>query len=115
MDSTRDKVPESEENRTQEPPHSIFPQDAAQKQGKKTGQPQITPADAEHIIKPHPSCTNQKQQITENRVPWPQRAQKSIPQSQKGTQSKACQKSLGSNDRFCHPNSLRQPLSRGSS
>ena len=115
MDGSGKKAPESEENRTYEQSCCAFPDNTAQKQRKKCTQTQISPADGEHIIKPHPAGTQKKQQIADCCMPGPQGTQKPIPQPQDCSQKESDGKAPGGDDRVRHPQNLRQPLKRGSS
>ena len=99
----------------QKPSDCDLPQDTAQKKGEECGQPQIAPADPEHIVKPNPDCPRQEQQIPQNGMPGTQRTQKSVPHTENSPQCKSHGKPLRGDDRFCHPNRCRQPPDRGSS
>ncbi len=77
--------------------------------------PQIAAADAEGQVKPDPGHPQQKQAVSQDGVPAPQRAQKAIKKAQGSPQ---CQRAKQAVKRYSrgHPNSRLQGLAgRGSS
>lgn len=115
MQNLRNSPPESGINRLKQFSSCVLPQQASQKQCTECAGSQVTPADIKHQIRPGPAKSHQKQQVRRCAEALPNRPQKTMPHAQQHSQQKTGHKPPDSNHRYRHPNSRRQPPSRGSS
>ena len=86
----------------------LFPGDPPNDHGKKGGDPQISPADAEHNNQPALETGDTEKQIAECGSLGAKRPQKIIPHSENRPHGKADQKPPGSKNRYGHPSRRRQ-------
>ena len=92
-----------------------LPADGPQQQREKASHPQVGLAHIKHEIQPCWEDGCHQKQIRQNGMAVPGRCQKAVPQPQTSAQHQGSQQPLGGNHRFRHPDSRRQPPSRGSS
>ena len=77
-------------------------------------QTDVPAAQGEAVVEPDPEDTEEKHPVGEHRVLRPQRTQKAVKQPQRRPQGQGADQAV-SRQPWCHRNSLRQPVCRGSS
>lgn len=108
MEKPGQKMPNSEENRTQQTAERHFFQEASHQQGAGVHQPQVPLTDGKTQIEPAPKDRRHEKKVCDVRVLPAQRAQRAVQKTQGKTQHTSPAETLGIQQRRVHPNKRRQ-------